>query len=122
MRAEKQNRRRGKRGNNEECNVPFTHGTEEGNRGCQDPGSCSFQVSVGDQAMAVTMEMWQHCMVEMNKMNAENLAKVMKQQNDALTELVGCARGTSALTDTRVIGRPVVFEGNGGQVLGGRRS
>ena len=55
-------------------------------------------------------------------MNAENLAKVMQQQSDALTELVGSAPGTSALTDTRGIGRPVVFKGDEGSTLSGRRS
>ena len=39
----------------------------------------------------------------------------MKQQNDALTELVGSARATSALTDTRGSGRPVVFKGDEGK-------
>ena len=65
--------------------------------------------------MAVTTEMWQHCMVEVHKMNAENLAQVMKQQNDALTELVGSARGTSSLKGTRGIGRPVVFKEDEGK-------
>ena len=32
-------------------------------------------------------------------MNAENLAKVMKQETDALKEMVGSSRGTSALRD-----------------------
>ena len=45
-------------------------------------------------------------------MNAENLPKVVMQQNTTLTQLVSCSRGTSALSDTRGIGRPVVFKGD----------
>ena len=81
----------------------------------QDSGAVNIQAFGNSWAMAVTMEMWQHCLVEMHKMNAENIATVMKQQNDALPKLVGSAHGTSALTDIRGIGRPVVFDGDKGK-------
>ena len=42
----------------------------------------------------------------------------MQQQNDAMTMLVGNARGNSVLTDTRGICRPVENKGGRGQVRG----
>ena len=53
------------------------------------------------KSMAGATDMRQHWMVEMQKMNADNLAKVMKRKNDALTELVCSSRGTSAIGHMR---------------------
>ena len=88
---------------------PATHNNNNHTTHHTTPHHTAFGYSL---AIAVTMKMRQHCLVEMHMMNAENLAHVMKQQNDALTELVNSARGTSALTDIRSIARPVVFKGD----------
>ena len=60
--------------------------------------------------MAITMEALQQLVAQMHKLSSDNLVTLMKQQHDALTMLVGNTSGNSVLTDTRGIGRPVVFK------------
>ena len=82
----------------------------------------NIQAFGNSRAMAVAMEMWQNCMVEMQKMNAENLAKVVKQQNDALTELSAALAVPPRLRTHEALAFPSCSKETRASTRSGRRS
>jgi hypothetical protein len=63
--------------------------------------------------MAISLEAFQAMMKELQQQNLQNIAELSRQQFAALTTLVqGVTSHNSNMTDTRGIGRPVVFRGD----------
>jgi len=63
--------------------------------------------------MAVPMEALQAMLSEMQRLSAENLQTIMKQQMEAFNHVLGASRNNAGMmTDSRGIGRPVVFKGD----------
>ena len=64
--------------------------------------------------MAVPVDMLAQLLSELQRQNAENLNQIMKNQHEALTQLMqqGVGRGSGQMTDTRGIGRPITFKGD----------
>ena len=54
-------------------------------------------------------------MAEQQKQNAENFATLAKSQFDAFQSFVQGIKTTTGMTDTRAIGRPMLFKGAEGQ-------
>jgi hypothetical protein len=62
--------------------------------------------------MTVPVEMMQQMLIEVQRMNAENMQALMRQNFESLSQLVNTKQAPVTMTDTRGIGRPIIFKGD----------